>query len=158
MLLSQQNRSKGQKLVQDFKFHRKERPHGKNCDNWCHLNASLCPQRLLGITSNQCVSIPIHNQQDATLHRLFMPGNFSICKGVTNSRCYRYSCGVRGSAVGWGTALQDGRSRFRFTMVSLEFFIDIIFPAALWPWGWLRPLQKWVPGIFPGGFTKAAGG
>jgi len=21
-------------------------------------------------------------------------------------------------------------------MVSLEFFIDITFPAALWPWGW----------------------
>jgi len=28
------------------------------------------------------------------------------------------------------------RSRFRFPMVSLEFFIDIILPAALWPWGW----------------------
>ena len=36
-------------------------------------------------------------------------------------------------AVGWGTALQTGRSRVRFPMVSLEFFIDIIFPAALWP-------------------------
>ena len=30
-----------------------------------------------------------------------------------------------------------GRSRVRFPMVSLEFFIDIIHPAALWLWGWL---------------------
>jgi hypothetical protein len=29
-------------------------------------------------------------------------------------------------AVGWGTALQTGRSRVRFLMVSLKFFIDII--------------------------------
>ena len=26
-----------------------------------------------------------------------------------------------------------------------------ILPAALWHWGWLRILQKWVPGIFSGG-------
>ena len=37
--------------------------------------------------------------------------------------------GARGGSVGWGTALQVGRSRVRFPMVSLEFFIDIILPA-----------------------------
>jgi len=48
---------------------------------------------------------------------------------------YKVIIGVRGDAVGWGTTLQAGRPRFRFPMVSLEFFIDIILPVALWPWG-----------------------
>jgi len=39
---------------------------------------------------------------------------------------------ARGGAAGWGTALQAGRSRVRFPMVSLEFFINIILLAALW--------------------------
>jgi hypothetical protein len=47
---------------------------------------------------------------------------------VTISRC-----GACDGAVGWGTALQAGRSRFRFPMVSLQFFIDIILPAAQIP-------------------------
>ena len=34
-----------------------------------------------------------------------------------------------------GTALQTGRSQVRFPMASLEFFTDIILPAALWPCG-----------------------
>ena len=44
---------------------------------------------------------------------------------------------ARGGAVGWVTALQVERSRVRSPMVSLEFFLDIIVPPALWPWGWL---------------------
>ena len=43
--------------------------------------------------------------------------------------------GVRGGAVGWGTALQGGRSRVRFPMLSFEEdSLDIILPVALWPW------------------------
>jgi hypothetical protein len=54
-------------------------------------------------------------------------------------------------AVVWGTSLQVRRLRVRFPIVSLEFFFDIILPAALWHWGWLSLWQKWVPGTFPGG-------
>jgi len=43
--------------------------------------------------------------------------------------------GSLGGAVGRGTALQVGRSRVRFPIVSLEFFIDIFLPAALCSWG-----------------------
>jgi hypothetical protein len=43
-------------------------------------------------------------------------------------------CGVRGDAVGWGTALQAGRLRLRLPMESLRFFIDSVLPAALCSW------------------------
>jgi len=37
----------------------------------------------------------------------------------------------------WVLALQARRSRFRFPRGSLGFFIDLVLPAAPWPWGWL---------------------
>jgi hypothetical protein len=40
---------------------------------------------------------------------------------------------LRSGAVGWGIALQAGRSRVRFPMMSMEIFFHIILPAALWP-------------------------
>jgi hypothetical protein len=52
-------------------------------------------------------------------------------------------------AVDWSTALQAGRLRVRLPMVSLEFFIDIILPATLSPWGYSTSNRNWVPGIFP---------
>ena len=42
---------------------------------------------------------------------------------------------AHGGAVGRGTAPQVGSSRVPLPMVSLEFFVDVILPAGLWPWG-----------------------
>ena len=38
--------------------------------------------------------------------------------------------------------MHAGRSRVRFQMVSMGFFIDLILLAALWPWGLIQPLKK----------------
>jgi hypothetical protein len=43
------------------------------------------------------------------------------------------------------------RLRVRIPIVSLQFFIDIILPAALWPWGQTSLKKKWLLRIIPGG-------
>jgi hypothetical protein len=55
-------------------------------------------------------------------HRL----NKSFCASCLVFFYTQYT-GVCSSAVGWGTALQAGRSQVWFTMGSLRFFIDLMF-------------------------------
>jgi len=43
-------------------------------------------------------------------------------------------------------------------MVSLEFFLGVILPAALWTWGRPSLQQKWVPGKFSGGWRRPVRG
>jgi hypothetical protein len=57
---------------------------------------------------------------------------------------------ARGSVVGWGSVLHAERYRVRFPMWSLDFWLDLNLPAALWRWGRLSLWHKWVPGIFLG--------
>ena len=56
------------------------------------------------------------------------------CSSTTDMHCDREGYAA-GGAVSVGTALQTGRSRVQFPVVSLEFFIDTILTTALWPWG-----------------------
>jgi hypothetical protein len=72
-----------------------------------------------------------HDLPPADFHLL--PPQKSTSKGQSLCGTTDTAGGTRWRS-GWGTALQTGRSRDRFPMVS-EFFIDIILPVALWPWG-----------------------
>jgi hypothetical protein len=55
---------------------------------------------------------------------------------------YAMGVGVRGGAVGRGTALQAGRSRVRFPKESLEFFSRIVAVGSTQP---VTEMSTWKP-------------
>jgi hypothetical protein len=59
-----------------------------------------------------------------------------IAQPLGSVKMFKY-CTYSHGPFGWGTVLQTGRPQVRFPLVPLEFFIDIILLAALWPWGLL---------------------
>jgi hypothetical protein len=101
--------------------------------NWSHEHASVLPLHL------RCLSVSCLNCLVFSLRLKKETGSFGRVSllGLDINRSV-YCCDrgqAAGGAVGRGTALQVGRSRVRFPMVSFEFFIDIILLAAQWPWG-----------------------
>jgi hypothetical protein len=73
---------------------------------------------------------------------------------ITNG--YWSGMGAPCSVVGLGSMLQAGRSRIRFPVRSLDFTIDLILPAALWPLGSTQPLTEMSTSNLPGGKGRPA--
>jgi hypothetical protein len=58
----------------------------------------------------------------ASIIEIKKPRNIRCISYVPTEKCsYLAFTGAHDGAVGWGTALQAGRSRFQFPMVSLEY-------------------------------------
>ena len=79
-----------------------------------------------------------------TSQGLCLPALYLRKTNFSKTEPYCVVVGACGGAVGWGTALQAGRSWVQFMKVSFEFYIDIILPAALYPWGRLSLQQKLI--------------
>jgi hypothetical protein len=65
-----------------------------------------------------------------------------LCEVAYNCVWLPSISGDRGSTVFKALCYKSEGSLFRFQMVSLEFFVDIILPIALWPWGSTQSLTE----------------
>jgi hypothetical protein len=127
----------------------------------CKLYTSFYDGLLIMISHTQEITFQNwqHNCQtaNAILHMTEVKQRAPVNKVSLFNLYSPYFYGVCSGAVEWGTALQAGRSQVQFPMVSLEFFIDIILLAALWPWGWHSLQQKHAPERFPWGGQSKGG-
>jgi hypothetical protein len=68
---------------------------------------------------------------------------------IDNLWFYIKCVGIRSGAVGWRHFVTSRKVAGSITDGSMRFIINIIPPAALWPWDRLSLSQKWVPAVFP---------
>jgi hypothetical protein len=103
---------------------------GYVCSGWCLVGCRYRSDSVLYCSDFRVYKLRIFSRRGISPEALIYV-DVGTCSAVS---CVLCAAGVFVPRSGWGTALQTGRSRDRFPKVS-EFFIDIILPAALWPWG-----------------------
>ena len=91
-----------------------------------------CRSGDLGCCDYYYFVLPVAHKHICTQLTVDLQWKCSNHLSLTYGIIYIRACG---GTVGSGPALQAERSWVQFPMVSLEYFIDIILPAALWPWG-----------------------
>ena len=113
---------------------------------------------IMSISNDCCVS----NTQPFTIHYLLMlfpsPQDLIVLNNKMQ-KAFRRERSLQAAVISVSTSahsrepkpffvsptlhkVQIGRWLVRFQMMSLEFFIYIILPIALWPWGSTQPLTK----------------
>ena len=123
-------------------FHRREKfskgsvPHGQVCRCWnLHLELLLWEHQILK-RGEKRPKIQGKWKMEIVVKWSAVKCSEEIVLGemCVLSLTYRYVAVCWGTPQRscWVTALQVGRLRVRFPIVSLEFFIDIILSAALW--------------------------
>jgi hypothetical protein len=108
-----------------------------------HMKQDVVSRTYRGRTSNERVKISKHilhslSKQDADME-------------VQVNWILTYFYRIRFQIYRLDNMLQAGSSWVRFPKWSLDFSIDLILPASLWPRDRFSQEQKWVPGIFLGG-------
>ena len=127
------------------------------CSALFHFSVNRSP-RLFGVAVNVISLLSVFKLDQAVDGQIYDVSTRILWSINFNEKIYKnipflpYRVGEGTAVAQWlRCCFTDRKVAGSIRSVVSGFFIDIILPIALWPWGRISPWQKWVPGAFPGG-------